>query len=158
MAFSFIEPNYMDSVVHGPENGMHPESHTFQLFGHSNVEQGEKLVYQVYSAIRERPYWDKILLLILFDEHGGCYDHVCPPTAKECPFAISPDGVVIPPDQSGARSTACGETSDKSPLRKAARGNSQSKWSPSGESKLPRRRDRPSHKVKWREGASRVTI
>ena len=100
-AFSFIEPNYMDSVVHGPENDMHPESHAFQLFGRSNVEQGEKLVYQVYSAIRKSPDWDKILLLILFDEHGGCYDHVCPPTTKDCPFAISPDNVVIPPDQPG---------------------------------------------------------
>jgi phospholipase C len=71
-AYSFIEPNYMDSVVHGPENDMHPESHAFQLFGHSNVAQGEKLVYDIYSAIRNSPDWDKILLLILFDEHGGC--------------------------------------------------------------------------------------
>lgn len=100
-AYSFIEPNYMDSVVHGPENDMHPESHAFQLFGRSNVEQGEKLVYEIYSAIRNSPDWEKILLLILFDEHGGCYDHVCPPTAKECPFAISPDGVVIPPTTPG---------------------------------------------------------
>jgi phospholipase C len=99
--YSFIEPNYFDSVVHGPENDMHPESHAFQLFGRSNVEQGEKLVYEVYSAIRNSPDWDKILLLILFDEHGGCYDHICPPTSKNCPFAISPDGVVIPPDQPG---------------------------------------------------------
>jgi phospholipase C len=100
-AFSFIEPNYMDSVVHGPENDMHPESHQFQLFGRSNVEQGDKLIYQIYSAVRQSPDWDKILLLILFDEHGGCYDHVCPPTAKDYPLAISPDGVVIRPDQPG---------------------------------------------------------
>jgi phospholipase C len=94
-AYSFIEPNYIDSIVHGPENDMHPESHPFQLFGHSNVEQGEKLVYQIYNAVRNSPDWDKILLLIVFDEHGGCYDHVCPPTT------ISPDNVVIPPDQPG---------------------------------------------------------
>jgi phospholipase C len=100
-AYSFIEPNYMDSLVHGPENDMHPESHAFQLFGRSNVEQGEKLVYEIYSAIRNSPDWDKVLFLILFDEHGGCYDHVCPPTGKECAFAVSPDDVVIPPDQPG---------------------------------------------------------
>src|SRR5262249_42897204 len=100
-AFSFIEPNYMDSVVLGPENDMHPESQAFQLFGCSTVEQGEKLVYQAYSAIRKSPDWGKILPLILFDEHGGCYDHVCPPTTKDCPFAISADNVVIPPDQPG---------------------------------------------------------
>jgi phospholipase C len=95
-AYSFIEPNYIDSVVHGPENDMHPESHAFQLFGRSNVEQGEKLVYDIYNAIRNSPDWEKILFLIVFDEHGGCYDHVCPPTS-----AISPDGVVIPPDNPG---------------------------------------------------------
>lgn len=95
-AYSFIEPNYFDSIVHGPENDMHPESHEFQLFGRSNVEQGEKLVYDIYQAIRNSPDWEKILFLILFDEHGGCYDHVCPPDS-----AISPDGVVIAPDQPG---------------------------------------------------------
>jgi len=36
-AYSFIEANYMDSLVHGPENDMHPESHPLQLFGMSNV-------------------------------------------------------------------------------------------------------------------------
>ena len=95
-AYSFLEPNYIDSVIHGPENDMHPESHAMQLFGRSNVEQGERLVYEIYDAIRNSPDWEKILFLILFDEHGGCYDHVCPPTS-----AISPDGVVIPPDQPG---------------------------------------------------------
>ena len=99
--YSFIEPNYIDSVVHGPENDMHPESHPFQLFGHSNVEQGEKLAYEIYDAVRKSPDWDKILLLIVFDEHGGNHDHVCPPTSKDCPFAISPDGVVIPPGALG---------------------------------------------------------
>jgi hypothetical protein len=34
----------------------------------------------VYSAVRNSPEWDKNLLLILLDEHGGCIDHVPPPT------------------------------------------------------------------------------
>ena len=95
-AYSFIEPNYIDSVVHGPQNDLHPESHAFQLFGRSNVEQGEKLVNDVYNAIRSSPDWEKILFLILFDEHGGCYDHVCPPNS-----AINPNGITIAPDQPG---------------------------------------------------------
>jgi phospholipase C len=95
-AYSFIEPNYIDSVVHGPENDMHPESHAFQLFGRSNVEQGEKLVNDIYNAIRNSPDWEKILFLILFDEHGGCYDHVCPPNS-----AIDPNGITIARDQPG---------------------------------------------------------
>jgi len=100
-AYSFLEPTYIDSLVYGAENDMHPESNKIQLYGLSNVQRGEQLLYQVYNALRNSPDWDKILLLILFDEHGGCYDHVCPPTSQTCNFAISPDNVVIPPNQPG---------------------------------------------------------
>ncbi|MGH9447803.1 MAG: alkaline phosphatase family protein, partial [Terriglobia bacterium] len=99
-SYSFIEPNYIDSVWWGPENDMHPESHQFQLYGPSNVEEGEKLLYKIYTAVRNSPDWAKTLLLVLFDEHGGCYDHVCPP-GSQCNFAISPDDVVIPQNQPG---------------------------------------------------------
>jgi phospholipase C len=102
-AYSFIEPIYIDSFIWGAENDMHPEawSKDLQFDGLSNVEWGEKLLYTVYDAVRNGKDWDSTLLLVLFDEHGGCYDHVSPPTSKTCPFAISPDGVVIPPTQYG---------------------------------------------------------
>lgn len=102
--YSFIEPIYIDSLLWGPENDMHPEANPFELYGPSNVEQGEKLLYTVYQAVRNSPDWDNTLLIILFDEHGGCYDHVIPPSASNsngCNLAVSPDGKVIPPNQSG---------------------------------------------------------
>src|SRR5262249_33411553 len=41
----------------------------------------------VYNAIRgNNDLWNQTLLVILFDEHGGFYDHVPPPAA------IPPDG------------------------------------------------------------------
>jgi phospholipase C len=94
-SYSFIEPNYIDSLVWGPENDMHPESNPLQLYGPSNIEEGEKLLYKIYTAVRNSPDWNKTLLIVLFDEHGGCYDHVCPPAA------ISPDNVVIPQSKPG---------------------------------------------------------
>lgn len=94
-SYSFIEPNYIDSLVWGAENDMHPESHPLQLYGPSNIEEGEKLLYKIYTAVRNSPDWNKTLLVILFDEHGGCYDHVCPPETT------SPDNVVIPQSQPG---------------------------------------------------------
>jgi len=108
--YSFIEPIYMDSIIWGAQNDMHPEAWPWWLHlqGLSNVEKGERLLYMVYNAVRNSPDWDSTLLLILFDEHGGTYDHVWPPTSRVspsspnyCPFAISPDGVVIPPSQPG---------------------------------------------------------
>jgi phospholipase C len=88
--YSFIEPNYTDSLRWGPENDMHPESHAVQLYVVSNVEEGDKLVYRIYSAVRNSPDWNKTLLLIVFDEHGGCYEHLPPPNT------MSPDDIIIP--------------------------------------------------------------
>ncbi len=99
--YSFIEPIYIDSLFWGAENDMHPEAQPIHFDGPSNVEQGEKLLYTVYDAVRNSPDWESTLLLILFDEHGGCYDHVAPPTSANCKFAISPDGAVIPPSHMG---------------------------------------------------------
>jgi phospholipase C len=94
-AYSFIEPVYIDSLIWGAEDDMHPEADPFEFFGPSNVERGERLLYEVYTTLRNSPDWEKTLLVILFDEHGGCYDHVPPPAATP------PDAAVIPPDQPG---------------------------------------------------------
>ncbi len=81
---------------------MHPESNWYQPDGASNVEEGERLLFKIYTAVRSSPDWNSTLFIILFDEHGGCYDHVCPPAAAEgCKLAVSPDGKVIPPGQTG---------------------------------------------------------
>ena len=39
----------------------------------------------------QSPRWSKVLLIITYDEHGGCYDHVLPPTN-----AVSPDAAEQP--------------------------------------------------------------
>lgn len=44
---------------------------------------------QVYEAVRNGPLWEKTLLIITYDEHGGFYDHVAPPQTG----VPSPDGI-----------------------------------------------------------------
>lgn len=52
------------------------------------VGPGEAFVNKVYeSLIANRSAWEKTLLIITFDEHGGTYDHVGPPW-----HARKPDG------------------------------------------------------------------
>jgi phospholipase C len=51
-----------------------------------DVRDGERLIKHVYEALRNSTLWEKSALIILFDEHGGFFDHVPPPTA------VSPDG------------------------------------------------------------------
>lgn len=66
-AFTFLEPAWS-----GPEqNDQHPVS---------DVAAGEQLILDVYHALRANTdAWNKTLLIITYDEHGGCYDHVAPP-------------------------------------------------------------------------------
>lgn len=42
---------------------------------------------ELYMALRRSPHWDRMLFMVLFDEHGGCWDHVAAPRA-------------VPPDDS----------------------------------------------------------
>jgi len=72
--YCFIEPNYgtfpWDKVS---QNDQHPLSDVFR---------GEKLIWDVYNALRANdPLWQRSLLVITYDEHGGFYDHVEPPAA-----------------------------------------------------------------------------
>jgi phospholipase C len=68
----------------------------------SNVKRGEQLIANVYNALRSnQSLWEKSLLVILYNEHGGFYDHVEPPAAvppddslKE--FSFAQYGVRVP--------------------------------------------------------------
>jgi phospholipase C len=51
-----------------------------------DVALGEQLIHDVYYTLRNVPAWSQTLLIITYDEHGGCYDHVAPPTG-----AVAPD-------------------------------------------------------------------
>jgi phospholipase C len=95
-AYSFIEPIYFDSLYWGPQNDMHPECNPYEFYGPANLHRGEALLAKIYNALRNGPNWEKTMLIVVFDEHGGCYDHVSPPTAASgCKVAINPDGKVI---------------------------------------------------------------
>ena len=86
-AFAFIEPQYFGVA----ENDDHPPH---------NVMKAEKLIADVYNALRSNPdLWKSTLLVVLYDEHGGFYDHVVPPAT------IAPDSKTTdwPFNQLGAR-------------------------------------------------------
>ena len=69
--YTFIEPNYGDvfggSYVGG--SSQHPMD---------SVARGEALIKATYEAIRNSPLWERSLLIITYDEHGGFYDSVQP--------------------------------------------------------------------------------
>jgi len=79
-AFSFLEPRWFTVGNYGASDEHPPH----------DVVYGEHLIADVYEAIRSSPLWEKTLLIITFDEHGGFFDHV--PTPLE--NVPNPDGKV----------------------------------------------------------------
>jgi phospholipase C len=65
--YAFIEPNYSIG-----QNDYHPPS---------DVLAGEAFLSKIYNAIRSSPIWHSTLFIVVFDEHGGFYDHEYPPEA-----------------------------------------------------------------------------
>jgi len=69
--YSFLEPSWGSAG-----NSQHPNY---------DVSLGEKFIQDVYNAVRNGPGWDQTLLFITYDEHGGLYDHVPPPSGATAP-------------------------------------------------------------------------
>ena len=45
-----------------------------------DVSAGEQYYKDVYEALRSSPQWNQTLFVITYDEHGGFWDHVVPPS------------------------------------------------------------------------------
>ncbi|WP_203579342.1 alkaline phosphatase family protein [Microbacterium hibisci] len=114
-AYAFIEPRlvYNHNDFHPPFGAMREsevDGSEIADSAVSDVRAGEKLVADVYNAVKESATPDgsnalNTLLLITFDEHGGTYDHVAPPAATppvaedapgEMGFAFDRLGVRVP--------------------------------------------------------------
>jgi len=90
-AYSFIEPRmtYNHNDFHPPFGKLEEEAVEGRPVidsAVSDVRAGEALVHEIYEAIKhsDAPNGSNAMntmLLITFDEHGGTYDHVPPPSA-----------------------------------------------------------------------------
>ncbi len=78
--YAFIEPSFLVDP-----NDQHPPH---------DINAGESFLHAIWTAVSTSPAWDRTLLLITFDEHGGCYDHRLPPRG-----AAAPDHASSPGDQ-----------------------------------------------------------
>ena len=75
--YSFLEPRYSDyededRFISLPANDEHPNH---------DIRFGEHLIADVYEAIRDSPAWARTAFIIVYDEHGGTFDHIKPPPA-----------------------------------------------------------------------------
>jgi phospholipase C len=81
--YAFIIPRFLNTK--DPANSQHPPH---------DARYGDNLIADVYQALRANSaVWQQCALIVTYDEHGGFYDHVIPPS-KNVP---NPDGINSPP-------------------------------------------------------------
>jgi len=67
--FSLVDPMFTFGATVG--NDDHPPA---------DVGMGQAFLATIHDAMAQSPLWDRCLLVIAYDEHGGFFDHVPPPT------------------------------------------------------------------------------
>ncbi len=72
-SFCLVEPDYDTQSQENPQN----------------IVVGEAFLARVVAALGASPAWEQVLLVVMYDEHGGYYDHVAPPSAL-APDAVPP--------------------------------------------------------------------
>jgi len=83
--YSFIEPRFANS----PGGDGDPAYSASDQHPDHDVKEGEALIQTVFNAIwRNTKLRNSTLLVIVYDEHGGLFDHVHPPTT------VTPDSHV----------------------------------------------------------------
>jgi phospholipase C len=87
--FTFLEPSFGPYDV---DESYHPPY---------DVVPGETFLAKIYTMLQKSPARDATLFVVLFDEHGGTFDHVDPPAATPIPAAT--DGTNFSFNQFGIR-------------------------------------------------------
>src|SRR5262249_23384527 len=84
---SFVDPAFGSNAL-----GTNPNLVEFDEHPPTDIRAGQFFVSQVVNALRAGDCWKDSVLFIMYDEHGGFYDHVPPARAKQG-LARNPDGI-----------------------------------------------------------------
>lgn len=91
--YKWVQDNAMDRLAHASQFYKDIEEGTLPQFSYYNPEcctidsmhpesnpaAGQQLIKHLYDSVRNSKYWDNVLIIVNFDEHGGFADHVPPP-------------------------------------------------------------------------------
>ena len=73
--YAFVEPDML---------GKNSDSQHPSMGGRQDFMAGEHLIWRLYHELRKNQVvFDKTLLIVTYDEHGGFFDHVAPPQGKD---------------------------------------------------------------------------
>ncbi|MGI9014407.1 MAG: alkaline phosphatase family protein [Phycisphaerales bacterium] len=69
---TFVDPNFTGMPNSNPNNDDQPPT---------DVRLGQRFVADVIKSVKDRPEWERTMIVVIYDEHGGFADHVPPPGA-----------------------------------------------------------------------------
>ena len=58
-----------------------PQGNLNQHAGYASVEEGDAHIADLVAKLRASPQWNRMVIVITYDEFGGAWDHVAPPQA-----------------------------------------------------------------------------
>jgi len=84
---SFVDPHFIELPPDANADG-----------APADIKDGQDFVNEIVEAVISGPAWNKTMLVIVYDEHGGFYDHVPPPQAPKASPELPIDtlGVRVP--------------------------------------------------------------
>ncbi|MCC6999103.1 MAG: alkaline phosphatase family protein [Deltaproteobacteria bacterium] len=88
--FSIIDPAFAGDGA----NDDHPDH---------DIRLGQALIASIHAALAASPQWERMLFVLTYDEHGGFYDHVSPPTIAESHPGFEQLGFRVPTVVAGGR-------------------------------------------------------
>jgi phospholipase C len=108
---SWIDPNFIDlSILDPNSNDDHPPT---------DIRSGQAFILEIYDALTRSPNWEDTVLVVVYDEHGGFYDHVSPPPIDDGSgypsLGVRVPALIVGPR---VRNIVCHETFDHTALIK----------------------------------------
>src|SRR5262249_38449441 len=86
-AVSFVDPAFGTNAL-----GINPTLFEDDEHPPSDIRNGQSFVSEIVRAVRLGACWRDSIVFITYDGHGGPYDHVSPPRARQG-GAANPDGI-----------------------------------------------------------------
>ncbi|HET9627469.1 MAG TPA: alkaline phosphatase family protein [Kofleriaceae bacterium] len=80
-AVSYIDPRFVDE-----DSGTSGDDHP-----HADIRAGDAFMAQAFHAVASGPCWPNTVFVFMYDEWGGFFDHVAPPTSVAANDVDPPD-------------------------------------------------------------------
>ena len=80
---------YTDFMIDAANGELPPVTYIDPAFSYNDDHPphhpllGQQLIASVYQALATSPLWNNVLMVVTYDENGGFFDHVAPPTTED---------------------------------------------------------------------------